>query len=182
MELISNYKDALRKAMLDARNSFSSKLLTILSDIIQYRLLTLDKFREAEVIGAYYSIGSEVNTSKILEFALEYKVLALPMVDEEIKFVRVNNLKELVKGRYDIMEPRGEIIEPDLILVPAIAFDEQGYRIGYGKGYYDKYLSKHDCYSIGLAYDFQVLESIPHDSHDIRVNMIITDKRVISIP
>ncbi|GIU70753.1 MAG: 5-formyltetrahydrofolate cyclo-ligase [Candidatus Nitrosocaldaceae archaeon] len=181
MESISDYKDALRKAMRYARDILARDMLEYLSNIIEYRVLTLDKFKEAEIVGGYYPIGSEVQTFKILDFVLKNKVLALPKVDKEIKFVRVDNLKELVKGRYNIMEPRGEITKPDLILVPAIAFDEKGYRIGYGKGYYDKYLSKNDCYSIGLAYDFQVLKEIPHEDHDIRVDMIVTDKRIILV-
>jgi 5-formyltetrahydrofolate cyclo-ligase len=180
MALISNYKNALRKTMLDARDSLHKELLTSLSNIIQYRILALEEFRKAEIIGAYYSIGSEVNTSEILEFALKHKILALPKGDA-IRFVKVDDLNNLIKGRYNIMEAVGDTIEPDLVLVPAIAFDEEGYRIGYGKGYYDKYLSKHNCYSIGLAYDFQILKSIPHDRHDISVNMIVTDKRIISI-
>lgn len=179
MELILDYKDRLRRVMLNYRDRAGRELLNNLSNVIQNKVLSLDKFRDAKIVGAYHPIGSEVDTRKILEFTLKHKILALPKVDKEIVFRRVDSLNSLVRGRYNIMEPSGEMIEPDLVLVPAIAFDREGYRIGYGKGYYDIYLSKHDIFSIGLAYDFQVLNSIPHDDHDVRVKMVVTDKKIL---
>ncbi len=167
--------------MLNTRDMFSKDMLISLSNVIQYRVLLLDEFKASKIIGAYYPIGSEVKIDKILEYALKYKILTLPKVKEEIIFVNVNNLARLSKGRYGILEPIDDtIIKPDLIIVPGVVFDEQGYRIGYGKGYYDRYLMKSKCYSIGVAYDFQVLRDIPHDMHDIKLDKIVTDKRIIT--
>ncbi|MEM4376603.1 MAG: 5-formyltetrahydrofolate cyclo-ligase [Candidatus Nitrosocaldaceae archaeon] len=177
------YKDSLRKIVLETRNMLSSNMLASLSDMIQYRIISLNEFNSADIIGAYYSIGSEVKTDKIIEYALKHKRLALPRVEGSIVFAQVKSMNELVKGRYNIMEPNeySTIIEPDLVIVPGIVFDENGYRIGYGKGYYDRYLADRDIKKIGLAYDFQVFPYIQHEKHDIRLDKIVTDKRIIVI-
>ncbi len=168
--------------MLNTRDILSKDMLEHLSNIIQYRVLSSNEFKMTKIIGAYYPIGSEVKMDKILDYAINNKILALPKIKEGIIFARINDMARLAKGKYGILEPiDDDIVNPDLIIVPGIVFDEQGYRIGYGKGYYDKYLSKNRCYSIGVAYDFQVLREIPHDMHDIKLDMIITDKRIITI-
>ncbi len=169
--------------MLDVRNSLSKEALDHLSNIIQDKVLALDEFRKAECVGVYYSIGSEVSTRKIIEHAMKSKIVALPKIDNStLIFASIKSIDDLKIGRYNIMEPNGEcIVKPDLILVPGIAFDSRGYRIGYGKGYYDKYLASNDSYSIGLAYDFQILRSIPYDKHDVKMNKIVTDKQILTI-
>lgn len=174
-------KESLRKAMLDARSSLSSSMRSMLSNMIQYRVLTLDEFNGAKIVGAYYPINSEVDTRMIMLHAINNKILALPkVIGNDMIFVKVNDLDNLVRGRYRIMEPRDDNeVKPDILLIPAVAYSKDGYRIGYGKGYYDRYLANNDCYSIGLAYDFQVFNSIPHDENDMKVKMIITDKRII---
>jgi len=85
--------------------------------------------------------------------------------------------KYLVKGRFGIMEPLpyGSVDRIDLLVVPGIAFDRKGYRLGYGKGYYDKFLAKKDVFSIGLAYFFQLVESLPKGKYDMKLDSVATE-------
>ena len=179
-------KDALRQAVLKIRNSLPEEILDKLSEDIQTRVISMNQFANATIVGAYHSIGSEVRTSKILGEVLQRgKRLALPRVIDEttIVFAEVKDLKDdLEVGRYDIITPKDhckQLEKIDLALVPGIAWDVRGYRIGYGQGYYDRYLAKLQTTSIGLAYDFQVFEEIQHGKNDFCVDFVVTDKRVI---
>lgn len=179
-------KDALRQAVLKIRNSLPQEILDKLSEDIRTRVIGMDKFTNATIVGAYHSIGSEVRTLKILcEVLQRGKRLALPRVIDEntIVFAEVKDLEDdLEIGRYNIMTPKDhceQLEKIDLVLVPGIAWDGQGYRIGYGQGYYDRSLAKLRTTSIGLAYDFQVFEEIQHGKNDFCVDFIVTDKRII---
>jgi 5-formyltetrahydrofolate cyclo-ligase len=91
-------------------------------------------------------------------------------------------LKKLIPGRFDILEPpMGTALPPaeiDLILVPGLAFDNRGHRLGYGQGYYDRFLSllKPECFILGVAYSFQIVDKTPNVEHDIPVNAVLTEK------
>ena len=181
-------KKALREAMLKTRDSFSKEVLDKMSGMIQARVLNMKEFIHAKTVAAYCSIGSEVKTSKVLTTVLQMeKKLALPKVTDGtgILFAAVENLQnDLEVGKYNIMEPKNHCVKinkTDLVLVPGIAWDGHGHRLGYGKGYYDRYLASLQTTSVGLAYDFQVLEDIPHGMNDFRVNLIVTEKRVIKV-
>ncbi|MGH9921444.1 MAG: 5-formyltetrahydrofolate cyclo-ligase [Nitrososphaerales archaeon] len=185
---MSNEKQVLRDKMVNTRNSLSVEATERMSEIIQNRVIRMDEFVNAGAIAAYHPVGSEVSTLKILSTVLRLKKsLALPRVEDAtaIIFAMVNDLKQdLENGRYKIKEPKKHcprVNEIDLVLVPGIAWDEHGHRLGYGKGYYDRYLANLQTTTVGLAYDFQVLENIPHDQNDFRVDLIITEKRVIKI-
>jgi 5-formyltetrahydrofolate cyclo-ligase len=179
-------KDALRQSMLKIRNSLPVEILEKMSDDIQMKTLGMSEFAEANTLAAYHPIGSEVRTFKIMNETLQMnKRLALPKIIDEtnIVFVEVKDLEnDLEVGKYKIMIPKDhckQIEKIDVVLVPGIVWDEQGHRIGYGLGYYDRFLSKLQTVSIGLAYDFQVFDDITHGKNDFRVNMIVTDKRII---
>jgi len=179
-------KQALRQAMLKRRNSLSKQMLDKMSEIVQTIVLNMKEFVNAKTVAAYHPIGSEVSTLKILSSVLQLnKRLALPRVEGESKiiFAEVKDLKnDLELGKYKIMEPKNhcsKVNKLDLVLVPGIAWDKHGHRLGYGKGYYDRYLANLQTTSVGLAYDFQVLENVPHGKKDFSVNLIVTEKRVI---
>lgn len=172
--------------MLKTRDTLSREILDKMSEMIQARVLNMNEFVSAKIVAAYHPIGSEVSTLKILSSVLQLnKCLTLPRVEDETRiiFAEVKDLgDDLEVGRYNIMEPKNRCLKMnkmDLVLVPGIAWDEHGYRLGYGKGYYDRYLANLQTVSVGLAYDFQVLEDIPHGRNDFRVNLIVTEKRVI---
>lgn len=168
--------------MLDRRNSLDAKEIARLSKRVQELVISSKEFKSAKVVGAYYAFGSEVRTDLILEKAKSLgKKVALPSVEgESLTFYELSSGKYLVKGRFGIMEPLpyGPVDRMDLLVVPGIAFDKQGYRLGYGKGYYDKFLAKKDVSSIGLAYSFQLLESLPKDKYDRRLDAVATEKGI----
>ena len=185
---MSDAKQALREKMLRVRDSSSLEAIERMSEIIQSRVINMDEFINAKTVAAYHPVGSEVSTIKILSAVLSLKKhLALPRVEDatSIIFAEVNDLEnDLATGKYKIKEPKKhcmKVSKIDLVLVPGIAWDERGHRLGYGKGYYDRYLANLQTTSVGLAYDLQVLENIPHENNDFSVNLIVTEKRVINV-
>ncbi|MBQ2968059.1 MAG: 5-formyltetrahydrofolate cyclo-ligase [Clostridia bacterium] len=128
---------------------------------------------------AYASIQNEVDISALFTF---YKNVFLPVTEgDTISFYRLS--ETLTKGLFGVPEPERDAMltcEPDVVLVPGVAFDEQQNRTGYGKGYYDRFLKNKACDAVGIAYDFQVVGRIEdvHES-DMKMNKIITERRVI---
>lgn len=151
--------------------------------------LRTDAYREAASVMFFMTHGSEVLTDDAIRSALaEGKTVALPRIDPKtgvLSAVKVVSLDEdLVTGAYGIREPRsGKRLRPgslDAVLVPGLAFDRAGNRIGYGKGYYDRWLCRIKREKrISLAYDLQIVRAVPHTSLDLPVGMIITEKRVL---
>ena len=115
------------------------------------------------------------------------KTLLYPAVEgNEMQFRRVRGLDELVPGRYGIPESTGEAWDPldaDLIVVPGVAFDRSGRRIGYGKGYYDKSLHRLEGSGrlMGFCFDFQLFEEIVGEPHDVTMDLIVTEIRVVRV-
>lgn len=187
-DLIGRRKQELRRYMLNLRNSLNREEMVKASSIIQEKVLETDEFNSSGIVGLYSPIGSEVDTSTLAKHLIEScRVLAYPRIEDKytMVFARVRDpVIDLTLGRYGILEPLDscEMVKPDLIIVPGLVWDEHGYRIGYGKGYYDRYLRRNpDAAMIGLAYDFQVLSSIPHSEMDVRVKLIVTERRSIRI-
>jgi 5-formyltetrahydrofolate cyclo-ligase len=146
-------------------------------------------FKEAKRIGAFCSTGTEINTMPLMEEVLKSgKKLYLPKTDKTktlMEFYPVSDLKTLAPGRFDILEPpEGTPLPPeelDLILVPGLAFDNRGHRLGYGQGFYDRYLKllKPECFTLGVAYSFQIIDKTPNIEHDIPVNAVLTEKYLL---
>lgn len=168
--------------MLERRNGLDSGEIARLSRRIQELVTSSKEFKSAKVVGAYYAFGSEVRTDLILEKSKALgKKVALPSVEgESLAFYELSSGRYLVKGRFGIMEPLpyGPVDKIDMLIVPGIAFDKKGYRLGYGKGYYDKFLAKKNVFSVGLAYSFQLLESLPRGGYDKRLDIIATEERI----
>jgi 5-formyltetrahydrofolate cyclo-ligase len=165
--------------MLEKRNALAAAEIAKRSNKIQEFLLGSKEFKSAKVVGAYHAFGSEVRTDMIIERARSLgKKVALPSVEgDSLAFYELSSGKYLVKGRFGIMEPLpyGPVDSIDLLVVPGIAFDRQGYRLGYGKGYYDKFLAKERTTTIGLGYSFQLLDSLPKGRHDMKLDAIATE-------
>ena len=165
--------------MLERRNRLNSQEIAKRSKSIQEFVINNNKFQSAKVVGAYFAFGSEVATELIIERAkMLGKKIALPRVEEDkITFYELSSTKSLIRGRFGIMEPPpyGHMDEIDLLVVPGIAFDKKGNRLGYGKGFYDRLLSGKRTFSIGLAYSFQLLENLPHDRYDKRLDAIASE-------
>jgi 5-formyltetrahydrofolate cyclo-ligase len=184
-------KDILRKIFLMKRKKLSSYDIFIKSWMAQENILNSFFFSDVKVIGVYYPINNEVQTFRIINKSLSMKKkVCLPRLHEDkIVFFQINNLNNLSKGRYNIQEPainqNNECNEMDAVVIPGIVFDKYGYRIGYGKGYYDDFLnrfSKKNIISIGLAYDFQLIpEPILNEKHDARLDFLVTDANILII-
>ena len=169
--------------MLQRRDALSEQEIFKLSKIIQLRLIQSPKFQSAQSIGAYHSFGSEVMTDAIISEAFELgKRISLPRVEgDKIEFYGFSENRQLVKNRFGILEPlpHEKVGHHDLLIVPGIAFDKDGYRVGYGKGYYDRHLAQTDAFSVGLAYSFQIIDRMPRQMHDKKVSAVATEEKLI---
>ena len=148
----------------------------------------MEVFRNSKVVFFYVSAGNEVQTRDTIKEALDKKRVAIPIADKVNKTISASELldfNELESGPFSILEPKIEfvrIVNPkdlDLVIVPGIAFDVYGNRIGYGHGYFDNFLKHISAAKIALAYEMQIVDEIPADEKDIRVDFIITEKRII---
>ncbi len=177
-------KARLRKQLLDSRDALSLDFIKIASGKMQDNLRKVEAYRNAASLGAYYSIGSEVQTPGILQEILNAgKDLALPkVVKNDLVFKKIPRLTEIELGNFSIMEPKDRcenMKKLDVVLVPAIALTREGYRLGYGFGFYDRFLHGKRTKKIALSYAKQIVKSIPHDSHDIKMDCIVTEDEVI---
>jgi 5-formyltetrahydrofolate cyclo-ligase len=181
-------KPSLRKAMLARRRQMSSSERYTASALIQQALTSLPVFVSAQVVALYHAIDNEVATGGLISAAREAgKDILLPAVcGATLHFRKVDDEQLLIPGAFDIAEPPADapavgIDSIDLVLVPGIVFDLQGRRIGYGKGYYDRTL--HDWegqgHLIGLCYDFQLVDQIEGEPHDVEMDLILTEKRLV---
>lgn len=182
-------KKELRIRMRNLKKEFDKEALEEWSEKITEKLEGTNIFRLSSVIGCYHSLPDEVNTHTAIERWSLYKELYLPVVksDEDMEMVRYSADNLNSSGAFGISEPiptKENLLNKkiDLLIVPGMAFDTDGNRLGRGKGYYDRFLSANDIhYIIGICYDFQLLDHIPTEPFDRKMNMIITEKRTILI-
>lgn len=175
-------KDSLRRTLIEKRKHYKNGQGD--SSIIEVKFWEIPSVYNAEIFMLYYPHKNEVDTTGIIRRLFEKgKTVLLPKVEgKHIVPVKVENLNRLNTGYAGIKEPSGKPFEGkiDIIVVPAVAFDIRGYRLGYGKGFYDRFLErKEDTLKIGLAYDFQILDQIPVHQHDVPVDIIITPTKTI---
>ncbi len=155
---------------------------------VEERFLSSEEFAKAQRLALYCGFKNEVLTEHIFFVAKKQgKTLYYPRVEgSELVFHRVDSLEELSPGSHDIPEPSGQnhsipVEGLHCIVIPGIAFDVHGARLGYGKGYYDRILKNTGAKKVALAFDFQVVEFIPLESWDVRMDCIVTEKRIIRI-
>ncbi len=172
--------------LLERRDATSFDMMKIVSQQIHKKLRKSKIFINANKIGAYYPIGSEVLTQDILQEILSSgRELFLPkVVEDEIEFRKITDFSCLEKGNFDIMEPKDDCPVDnnlDLLLVPTVGISQDGVRLGYGHGFYDKFLSKNKVETISLIFEKQVIKKIPRTGHDIIMNWILTEDRFSEI-
>ncbi|MEF8848329.1 MAG: 5-formyltetrahydrofolate cyclo-ligase, partial [Candidatus Thermoplasmatota archaeon] len=183
-------KKKIRRDIYEKRKQLSRKEILKKSKNIKYKLFNLTKFAKSETILFYVSYDNEVFTHNIIKEAISSgKKTVVPIVDKERHRLMLSVLEswnDLQPGSYGVLEPKKNCLqkispkEINLIIVPGVGFDKKGNRLGHGEGYYDRLLSKtYDTLSIGLAFETQIIENIPIDTHDEPVDIIITEKRVI---
>ena len=178
-------REALRRMLLDRRDSTSSDMLEMTSQRIRERLLRMGPFREAGSVGAYHAIGSEVRTAGIIQDILDAgQQLLLPAVSgDSLVFRAVQDAGDLVRGRFGIMEPktRCEAGIPEVLLVPAVGVTVKGTRLGYGSGYYDRYLRLSGAVSVAVTLEKQIVGKIPEGSGDVPVDWVVTENRLLHV-
>ncbi len=171
-----------RHQLLAVRRALLPEFIKEASDIICKSLFSMDEYRTCEDIYLYADMRSEVMTSAAIEHSFKCnKNVYLPITDgDNMDFYSYGPGDVLTKGDFGVMVPgNGTLKLPDrgLMVVPGVGFDKSGYRIGYGKGYYDRYLSKYtNLCKMGFAYECQVIDAIEIDEHDQRLDYLITEK------
>ena len=186
---IRTFKNELRASYSEKRRSLSFEEKEKLDSQIANKFLNMISFRYANQILFYASTDAEISTLQIFEQALKAgKSCYFPKCYEhsQMSFYRVKSPDELVADAFNIKAPvnETEIYSPqpsDIIIVPAMAYDSKGYRLGYGKGFYDRFLPDFLGTKIGLCYSSFMTDTLPRGRYDISVDIIVTEKKVISI-
>ncbi len=157
--------------------------------MILERVSALEQYATAAIVSTYVGVGSEVETIPLIRSALaEERTVAVPWMDgKQIRLARIDALDELVPSAYGLLEPPAEIrtdhtrqISPescDVFLIPGVAFDREGNRLGHGRGYYDELLARvpRAAARVGLAFECQLVERVPTEPHDQRVHLVVTE-------
>lgn len=185
-------KEELRKTIMKQRKNLSKTELMEKSGKIKERIFETNEYKKAKTILFYISYDNEVYTHDIIKESIEMgKTVVVPKSvtkDSTLILSKLTNWNDLEIGAYDILEPKQNSIKEvslesiDLIIVPGVVFDIHGNRIGHGKGYYDRLLktSQH-ILGIGLAFEFQIVKKIETEVHDEKIDIIVTEKRIIDI-
>ena len=184
---LSEDKDSIRERMLQKRSELSISDIERKSHGIYLNLISLDVFKKSNRIGLYSPIKGEVGTGSIFLHAVNSgKEVYFPEVsDSSLTFHRVCSLKELTVGKFGVSEPDPDapLIDPlelDLLVIPGVAFDPSGSRIGYGKGYYDRAARVLPLVKrLGISYKFQLQKSIPTEDHDIAVGTLVHEQGIV---
>ena len=180
-------KKALRREIGAKKRALSAAEIEARSAVLAKMLYATEQYRAARSLYAYLSFNQEVRTDPIIERAwADGKRVAVPkVVGDEMVFIWIDSFEGLTpQGAFHIMEPieDGPIADDGtaLILMPGLAFDPQGHRVGYGGGYYDAFVSEYpNIYTIALAYEEIIVDHLPLMKHDLTVDLIVTEERTV---
>ena len=182
-------KQNIRKFLIDRRNELSSGYEAKNNSHIHIKTL-LEDIGKCK-IGSYFPFRNEISTKLIHEllFSLEFEI-SLPCINNEDENLIFRNWKtndELVKNKYSILQPKDDAIEdyPEMIIVPLVGFSMSGYRLGYGGGYYDRFIDAKNkagkIITVGFGYTFQEVDNLPVEPHDQKLNWILTEKYLYKV-
>ena len=191
-------KSEIRTMMKAVKNEFEPMMISFAGEVIGYKVMAMEEYKNADTIFIYADYNREVPTSTIIADALKSgKKVALPKVykqdlaKEEIdrnymKFHYITSMEDLEQGYNGIREPKEELpvadydTEGSVMIMPLMAFDAKRNRVGYGAGFYDRYLNSHKvAYKIGIAYDEQKVDNIDDSTeYDVRPDVIVTQKAI----
>ena len=184
MKNMAKSKAALRKDIIKKRNKLTPLERIFFSDRISEYVLSLEEVDRCENVLLYADYNGEVMTDKLaLSLMLKGKKIYMPKVEgKEMEFYRVFNLEELrvsslgIREPIDISDLKYDYKPGDLVILPGVAFDDNGHRLGYGGGYYDRYLSdKPELVKVGICYGLQLMDELPFEEHDIAVDYVISE-------
>lgn len=177
-------KKRIRKELSEKRKNIKREKKVIFDKEISQQIIESDYFKKAEQVLVFASSDDEFDTRHIIERCrMEYKRVFYPVCmdnDGNMKFHKVDSVGDLQIGMYNIPEPKAYCKEyrpkeNDIIIVPCLSVDENGYRIGYGKGYYDRFLKDFNGVSICPCYEELLADTLPTDEYDIKVSIIVTE-------
>lgn len=188
-ENLNKRKNEARKTFLKAREGLSESETAVKNRSILEKVLQLEAYRSARTVHLYASIGerNEVDTFRLMKHSLEAgKHVIVPVMQDDGRLIHasVHSIKDLKKNSWGVPEPVDpepvEEPDPDLIIVPMVAGDLKKNRLGYGKGYYDRFLKGRGTLKAGLLFELQVSgDPLPTGPHDVPLDILITEKRVI---
>jgi 5-formyltetrahydrofolate cyclo-ligase len=182
-EIVSEAKKALRSRILEER---SEDLARQSSGQFADSLLALSREKNLKRIGCYLSFGSEPATDSFIERAKSQGIeIACPRIEADGQMVMAVLEAETKRSELGFKEPTGAVVNPkdlDLVIVPALAIDYEGQRLGRGAGYFDRYLEHYTGATVGLVYDAEFLPKVPTLVHDKPVSQVVTESRTIDIP
>ena len=191
MNTVALEKQRLREERLAAREALSEKERAALDDCITQKLLATSEYAEATTVLTYVSVSSEVSTRMFIECALrDGKTVAVPrcLPGHRLEFVAITSLDQLVPAPFNLLEPPKDLsaltedhMNDSICIVPALLIDTKGYRLGYGAGFYDRFLSTYSGKKICLAYQQNLSKTtLPHTEFDVSVDMVITESDVLA--
>lgn len=179
-------KKQLRKEMRCRRKELTDLLKAYKDAAITKKLLALDKVRNASVVLPFVSTNDEVDTAEFIYNCFKLgKTVAVPRCidDTNMEFCVIDSFDDIEEGMYGIYEPKkhcnvieAENIIDSVLIVPGLCFNSEGFRLGYGKGYYDRFISRYKGYCVGICYKEFLTDDIPTDEYDRPVDMVITDR------
>ena len=191
MDTVSLEKQRLREERLAAREVLSEQERSVLDDRITQKLLATSEYVEATTVLTYVSVSSEVSTRMFIECALrDGKTVAVPrcLPGHCLEFVAITSLDQLIAAPFGLLEPPKELpalteeqMDASICIVPALLVDAKGYRLGYGAGFYDRFLSTYPGKKICLAYQQNLSQTmLPHTASDVAVDVVITESDVLT--
>ena len=191
MDAITLKKQRLREERLAARETLSEQERCVLDNCITQKLLATSEYAEATTVLTYVSVSSEVSTRMFIECALrDGKTAAVPrcLPGHRLEFVAITSLEQLVPAPFNLLEPSKDLsalieghMDDSICIVPALLVDTKGYRLGYGAGFYDRFLSTYSGKKICLAYQQNLSKTeLPHTAFDVPVDMVITESDVLT--
>ena len=191
MDTAALEKQRLREEHLAAREALSEQERSVLDNRITQKLLATSEYAEATTVLTYVSVSSEVSTRMFIECALrDGKTVAVPrcLPGHCLEFVAIASLEQLVAAPFNLLEPAKELpaVTEDqknnsICIVPALLVDTKGYRLGYGAGFYDRFLSTYSGKKICLAYQQSLSRiTLPHTAFDVAVDVVITESEVLT--
>ncbi|MFH2106656.1 MAG: 5-formyltetrahydrofolate cyclo-ligase [Candidatus Micrarchaeota archaeon] len=180
--MVDALKSDLRKQIVSKKKELGQKQIDGMSSLITKCLIANPEIQKAKTIAFYLSKKDEVQTKSAIEILMkQQKQIFVPIVDgEHIRLVEFVSFDDLHIGKFGVPEPKTKKPaekNPEVMVIPGIAFDKNCNRLGYGKGYYDRLLKKFKLYKIGICFDFQVVDSVPVKDHDEKMDIVITDSR-----
>lgn len=191
MDTVALEKQRLREERLAARETLSEQERCALDGCITQKLLATPEYAEAATVLTYVSVSSEVSTRMFIEGALrDGKTVAVPrcLPGHRLEFVAISSLDQLAPAPFNLLEPPKDLsaltedqMNNSICIVPALLVDTKGYRLGYGAGFYDRFLSTYLCKKICLAYQQNLSKTtLPHTEFDVAVDMVITESDVLA--